>query len=723
MRVSKLLKQLAIVFTAVCTSALSVIAQQPQNQNPDVIKVTTSLVQTDVMVFDKDGKFIDDLKREQFALKVDGKPREISFFERVQAGTSNEESQLAAARGAAAKAGAPVPLDRGRTVFFFIDDLHLSVESAHHTKKLLTRFVEREMGQNDQVVFIAASGQIGFLQQLTDNKAVLLKAIERVTSRQSRSRDMQSPPMSEFQALQIDQRNEDVKGVYVDYLLRENPLIGRAQAEAEVQARAAAILRFGAAGTTNTLSSLQKMVEDFRALPGRKVLFLLSDGFLTNSRNSDVMDRIRRVTTSAASSSFVIYSIDARGLPTADFDASSPPFIDVTGRMSRGTMGELTASQNGLNALANDTGGRAFFNSNALAAAITQGLKEASVYYLIAWRPEPDEDRNPKYQRLDVSVVGRSDLFVRSRTGIGEPPSKESKSKPEVASNRAAEMREALRSVTMQAAFPVEISLNFVNTVQAGDVLVTSTRIAAPQLTFADQAGVRTADVLVAGLILNIDGKVVSNFDKVLTVRAKSADTKSVPDIHYTSYAALKPGLYHVRVAATDKSGGPIGTAWDWIEITEFSAKTLTLSSLLVGERKTDAEEPGMKVDPALDQVQLNVARRFKPSSYLRFTAIIYNATKASASQPGNGTTPENTTTAGKPDLAVQVQVFRDNEPVVTDPLHKINIDGATDLARIQYAAELNLAGLSHGKYVLQLTVIDRIAKASASQRVRFQVD
>ena len=154
MRVSKLLKQLAIFFTAVCTSALSATAQQPQNQNPDVIRVTTSLVQTDVMVFDKDGKFVDDLKREQFVLKVDGKPREISFFERVQAGSSTEEAQLAAARGAAGNAGAPVPLDRGRTVFFFIDDLHLSAESAHHTRKLLTHFVDREMGQNDQVAFI-----------------------------------------------------------------------------------------------------------------------------------------------------------------------------------------------------------------------------------------------------------------------------------------------------------------------------------------------------------------------------------------------------------------------------------------------------------------------------------------------------------------------------------------------------------------------------------------
>src|SRR5829696_1486718 len=98
MRVSNLLKQLAIFFIAFCASAVSATAQQPQNQNPDVVRVNTSLVQTDVMVFDKQGKFVDDLKREQFVLKVDGKPREISFFELVKAGSSTEEAQLAAAR-------------------------------------------------------------------------------------------------------------------------------------------------------------------------------------------------------------------------------------------------------------------------------------------------------------------------------------------------------------------------------------------------------------------------------------------------------------------------------------------------------------------------------------------------------------------------------------------------------------------------------------------------
>ena len=58
------------------------------------------------------------------------------------------------------------------------------------------------------------------------------------------------------------------------------------------------------------------------------------------------------------------------------------------------------------------------------------------------------------------------------------------------------------------------MTLNFVNTMHAGDVLVTSTKLAAPQLSFEDEAGVPTANVLVAGVILNTDGKVVNSFDE-----------------------------------------------------------------------------------------------------------------------------------------------------------------------------------------------------------------
>src|SRR6188474_1420923 len=98
----------------------------PRSQD-DVVRVYTELVQTDVMVFDRQGKFVNDLKREDFELRIDGKPRPIEAFELITAG-SNEESQLAAARGATTvNLKRPVPLDRGRIVFFYVDDLHMDL--------------------------------------------------------------------------------------------------------------------------------------------------------------------------------------------------------------------------------------------------------------------------------------------------------------------------------------------------------------------------------------------------------------------------------------------------------------------------------------------------------------------------------------------------------------------------------------------------------------------
>ena len=90
------------LFATALSLAVQVLAQQQPTspgQSNDVIRVNTALVQTDVIVFDKHGSFVDGLKREQFVLKIDGKPRDISFFERIVAGSRNEEAQLAAARG------------------------------------------------------------------------------------------------------------------------------------------------------------------------------------------------------------------------------------------------------------------------------------------------------------------------------------------------------------------------------------------------------------------------------------------------------------------------------------------------------------------------------------------------------------------------------------------------------------------------------------------------
>jgi len=110
----------------------------------------------------------------------------------------------------------------------------------------------------------------------------------------------------------------------------------------------------------------------------------------------------------------------------------------------------------------------------------------------------------------------------------------------------------------------------------------------------------------------------------------------------------------------------------------------------------------------------------------LRFLTFVYNASGSSAvanptsATPGTPERPNNVPASSTipldtgPDLAVQIQLFRDDEPVITMPLHQIQIDSHSDRRRVPYAAELNLEGLRAGRYVLLVTVIDRVAKASA---------
>jgi hypothetical protein len=177
--------------------------------------------------------------------------------------------------------------------------------------------------------------------------------------------------------------------------------------------------------------------------------------------------------------------------------------------------------------------------------------------------------------------------------------------------------------------------------------------------------------------------------------------------LYYNYQIRIKPGLYQVRVAARDTRSGRTGSAVQWIEIPDLAKRQLTLSSLLVGGHTGDDQEtPGASDTSA---VNISVDRRFPRSSRLRFLTYIYNA----ALRAGAGS---------QPDVAIQVQVFREDQPVVTTVLRKVSTEGLADLSRIPYAAEVLLNTLPVGHYVLHVTVIDRVAKTSASQRIGFEV-
>src|SRR5690242_5539276 len=111
-------KFLTALFCAMLLTTVAFAQTKPDKpvEQDDVIRVNTELVQTDVMVFDKQGRFVDGLKAEQFDLKVDKKPQTISFFERVTSARDNPRSGTNQATPSESSSAASTVRTSGRVV-------------------------------------------------------------------------------------------------------------------------------------------------------------------------------------------------------------------------------------------------------------------------------------------------------------------------------------------------------------------------------------------------------------------------------------------------------------------------------------------------------------------------------------------------------------------------------------------------------------------------------
>jgi VWFA-related protein len=681
----------------------------------DVVRVYTELVQTDVMVFDKAGKFVNGLTANDFELRIDGKPRAIQGFEQIIAG-SDEESQLASARGSTTiNLKRPVPLDRGRIVFFYLDDFHMDLGGLNSAKKVITQFIEKDMGQNDQAAIASATGQIGFLQQLTTDRTVLRRALDRLNPRGYSVRDADQPPMTDYQALLIERLDRQVFDFFVAETMRVNPGMRQDTAAALVRARAMQIQSQSARLNQNTLGGLENLIKSARNLPGRKVVFFLSGGFFIDNRRGDAMDKMRQITNAAAKSGVVIYSMDTRGLVASLQDAATERPFDPYGQLSLSDHQELSASQDGLNALAADTGGKATFNTNDLRKGLTPAIKETSTYYLLAWKPDAESQKHGRFRNLEVKLIGRSDLTVRVRKGYFDldaapaPTTAKATAPPAQTKPAATQLRESIAAAYPTRELPILLSADYYDLPNKGPTISTAIQMPGEFLGFAERPdGKIAATIDLSAAYFDEKGVAKGSFmERIVTTAPSLEQAKSYrSDITYTYPAHLPPGLYQVRVAARDDKSGKIGVAHAWVEIPDLSDKKLAMSSLLLGER-TQAMMTNVS-NPGTSPVALSASHRFKRESTLRFLIFAYNMSLSPADQ--------------KPDIVVQTQIVRDDQPVVTTALRKISTDGVLDITRLPYAAEVPLTELLPGRYVLQVTIIDRNSKQSTSRHTHFDV-
>ena len=189
-------RKILLCFLISCSFLVPAGGQQTQSSKPkqqdprrdedqDVVRITTNLVQVDAVVT-KDGKQVTDLKPEDFELFEDGRPQTITNFSYISNVVSEPSHLTVASAASKDKTTPPVlpaaahPHDVRRTIALVIDDLGMSFESMTQVRRQARKFVDEKLEPNDLVAIIRTGGEVGALQQFTTDRRVLYSAIEHI---------------------------------------------------------------------------------------------------------------------------------------------------------------------------------------------------------------------------------------------------------------------------------------------------------------------------------------------------------------------------------------------------------------------------------------------------------------------------------------------------------------------------------------------------------------
>jgi len=266
-----------------------------------------------------------------------------------------------------------------------------------------------------------------------------------------------------------------------------------------------------------------------------------------------------------------------------------------------------------------------------------------------------------------------------------------------------------LRDAFPRKDLPVVTKLGFVRTPEDKIMLNVSMQLSTDAMEFLKDGEQVKAQLDVRGTVLNDQGKVGATFSDHLMATAASIESlkQAGNELTHNYEIFVPPGIYEVRLAARDAASGKLGTSHEWIAIPNLSNHKLAMSTVIVAERPNTADGtvPASTTTPL---ASVRVDGRFHRDSVLRFILYVYNA--------------ELSPLEGRPDLGPQVQILRDQEPVVTTPTKKLSTEGVSRLDRVPYAGELSLQSFPPGRYLLQISVVDRVAKTTTVEQVKLEI-
>lgn len=683
------------------------IAQKKQEKAEDkdqAVQLKAELVELRVVVTNKKGNLIDNLKREDFEVTEDGRPQDISFFSVERIEGSNK---------VAASPDAPVaPVTRpsvenatpGRTIVLFVDTLHLSVHSLIQVKKTLRQFVDEQITDQDLVAIITPYGNVGLLQQFVRDRRVLKYAIEKL-SRFPKPDTFFTP----YLASRVTSDDPEAIQVAIQILGSEEgyqPLTAES-AKAYAVSRANQILAEGMNKRKATLLTLKAVAERLAQMPGQRLIVTMSDGFSLADVGTgmDTAD-MQKVISRASRSGVIIYSIGAKGLnaPSEYTAKAVPTGIGFSNFMSLSESDQQVA----MRALAAETGGEVYFNNNNLEVPLQKVLDNNRVYYALAYYPQSEKDKK-KFRKVSIKLRNYPDYEIRTQKGYALAEEE----KPIVAKTPREKLFHSMIQPLAVTSIPVTASADFL--VQEGDdsQVTVQVHFDAKPLEFKEQDGKYRFNCEVAVVVFDPSAKIVDSFAEQVKGEMLSEHLEQAKQngFRYSARLKLMPGLHQLRIGVRDLENELTGTAMAWVEVPDLKKGRMALSSLFLGrDQKSEEKEKVVGTSDIKNTGPKLVLGRsaFKSGERAYYRFVAYNTSKNDELSEG---------------ATVKIDIYSDEKAVFEgqwNPIASRTI--RRDKTGVELGGEIVLA-LSPGIYELRVTVKGGKSKKIVQQIATIEIN